>query len=263
MKQTLKIDIFCSILNKKNSYKIHKNMLYFLWDLKMNKTKNNRKYKDSIFVDLFSEDKNAKANFLSLYNALHGTTLDMTVDLRPLRLEQVMYMNFCNDVSCLIDNKIIVLAEHQSTVNENMPICFLEYVARLYGQIQEPRDRYLRKLKKIPAPEFFVFYNGKENFPAPKTLKLSDAFMSEKAKPSLELIVQIININSSKKNKIVENRKPLTEYGLFVEIVRKHTQLDSENGFKNVIKEYMHNDILKEYLQRKSKGGNEYANLRI
>lgn len=32
----------------------------------------NRKYKDSVFVDLFSEDEKAKENFLSLYNALHG-----------------------------------------------------------------------------------------------------------------------------------------------------------------------------------------------
>ena len=35
-------------------------------------TTSNRKYKDSVFVDLFSEDEKAKENFLSLYNALHG-----------------------------------------------------------------------------------------------------------------------------------------------------------------------------------------------
>ena len=39
-------------------------------------TKHNRRYKDSVFVDLFGEDKTAKVNFLSLYNALHGTGLD-------------------------------------------------------------------------------------------------------------------------------------------------------------------------------------------
>ena len=32
-----------------------------------------------------------------------------------------MYMNIINDVSCLVDGKIIILAEHQSTINENMP----------------------------------------------------------------------------------------------------------------------------------------------
>ena len=30
-------------------------------------------------------------------------------------------MNIINDVFCLVDNKIIVLAKHQSTINENMP----------------------------------------------------------------------------------------------------------------------------------------------
>ena len=84
--------------------------------------KHNRRYKDSVFVDLFGEDKTAKENFLSLYNALHDTHLDCSTRITPLRLDHVMYMSFCNDVSCLIDNKIIVLAEHQSTVNANMPV---------------------------------------------------------------------------------------------------------------------------------------------
>ena len=47
--------------------------------------------------------------------------------------------------------------------------------------------------------------------------------------------------------------KPLKEYTLFIEAVRKHTKLDSENGFKNAIKECIQNDILREYLLRKSK----------
>jgi len=48
-------------------------------------------------------------------------------------------------------------------VNANMPLRFLQYAARLYEFIQNPRDRYLRRLKKIPAPEFHVFYNGEED----------------------------------------------------------------------------------------------------
>ena len=47
--------------------------------------------------------------------------------------------------------------------------------------------------------------------------------------------------------------KPLKEYTLFIEAVRKHLKLDSENGFKNAIKECIQNDILREYLLRKSK----------
>ena len=215
--------------------------------------KHNRRYKDSVFVDLFGEDKNAKERFLSLYNALYGTALDVSVELEPLRLEQVIYMAFCNDVACLVDEKIIVLVEHQSTVNENMPLRFLQYVARLYEQIQNPRDRYLRRLKKIPTPEFYVFYNGEEEYPETATLRLSDAFMTSPAKPSIELVVSVININYNKSSELLSACKPLAEYTLFVDAVRRHTKLDSENGFKNAIKECIQNDILREYLQRKSR----------
>jgi len=213
----------------------------------------NRRYKDSVFVDFFGEDKNAKANFLSLYNALHGTCLDETTELEPLRLEQVMYMAFRNDVACLVDGKIIVLIEHQSTINANMPLRFLQYAARLYERIQNPRARYLRRLKKIPTPEFYVFYNGEEDYPESATLRLSDAFMTAPEKPSLELIVSVTNINYNKDNEILHTCKPLKEYTLFVDAVRRHTKLDSENGFRNAIKECIQNDILREYLQRKSK----------
>ena len=216
-------------------------------------TKHNRRYKDSVFVDLFGKDKDAKENFLSLYNALHGTQLDSSTELKPLRLEHVMYMSFYNDVSCLINNKIIVLAEHQSTVNDNMPVRFLEYVARLYEQIQNLRDRYLRRLKEIPTPEFYVFYNGEEQYPAQTELRLSDAFTVKSSKPSLELVVKVLNINYNKNNELLEACKPLQEYTLFVEAVRRHIRLDAENGFKNAIKECIQNDILKNYLERKSR----------
>ena len=213
----------------------------------------NRRYKDSVFVDFFGEDKNAKANFLSLYNALHGTKLDTSTELEPLRLEQVMYMAFRNDVACLIDGKIIVLIEHQSTINANMPLRFLQYAARLYERIENPRDRYLRRLKKIPTPEFYVFYNGEDGYPENVTLRLSDVFMTIPQKPCLELVVSVMNINYNRGSEVLHTCKPLKEYTLFVDAVRRHTKLDPENGFKNAIKECIQNDILREYLQRKSK----------
>ena len=213
----------------------------------------NRKYKDSVFVDLFAEDEKAKENFLSLYNALHGTNLQLSCPVENIRLDNVMYMNIINDVSCLVDNKIIVLAEHQSTINENMPLRFLEYIARLYEKLQAPTDRYLRKLSKIPTPEFYVFYNGKEDYPETAVLKLSDAFMTKPEQLPLELEVKVLNINTDKANKILTACKPLEEYSLFVEEVRKQTQLDSENGFTNAVKICIEKGILKEYLQRKSR----------
>ena len=213
----------------------------------------NRKYKDSVFVDLFSKDEKAKENFLSLYNALHGTNLQLSCPVENIRLDNVMYMSIINDVSCLVDNKIIVLSEHQSTINENMPLRFLEYIARLYEKLQASTDRYLRKLVKIPTPEFYVFYNGKEDYPETMTLRLSDAFIIKSAPAPLELTVQVLNINTDKANKILAACRPLEEYSLFVEEVRKQTQLDGENGFTKAVKICIEKGVLKDYLQRKSR----------
>ena len=213
----------------------------------------NRNYKDSVFVDLFGEDKKAKENFLSLYNALHGIQLDTLSALTPLRLEQVMYMTFYNDVSYLIDNKIIVLAEHQSTINPNMPIRCLEYVVRLYERILDAQERYARKLVPIPTPEFYVFYNGIEEYPNETELRLSDSFISKVKEPLLELKVKVLNINKNKEHAILQNCKPLAEYSTFVETVRRNIEKDKEHGFEDAIKECIQNGILKEYLQRKAR----------
>ena len=215
--------------------------------------KYNRRYKDSVFVDLFSNDRTAKDNFLALYNALYNTNYQSTDILKNMRLKQTMYMSFANDVSYLVDNKIIVLAEHQSTVNPNMPLRCLEYVTRLYEHIQNPRDRYSRALKKIPAPVFYVFYNGRENIPAQKILRLSDSFIMQPETPTLELVVKLININYDKDSRIVKRCEPLGQYSRFVEAVRRHIAVDKEHGFENAIKECIKNDILREYLQRKSR----------
>ena len=215
--------------------------------------KHNRRYKDSVFVDFFSEDRTAKANFLALYNALHGTDYQSTAILKNIRLKQVLYMSFANDVSYLVDNKIIVLAEHQSTINPNMPIRCLEYIARLYEQFYKSKEKYSRKQLAIPTSEFYIFYNGKQPYSTNSVLKLSDSFTQTHDEYALELSVKVVNINYDKTNEILKLCKPLKQYSLFVDAVRRNIAVDKEHGFEKAIKECIQNDILREYLQRKSK----------
>ena len=213
----------------------------------------NRKYKDSVFVDLFSEDEKAKENFLSLYNALHNTTLKDPEQLKSVRLDQVLYMTFYNDVSYLVENKIIVLAEHQSTINPNMPLRCLEYVSRLYETLFESKEKYSRKLLYIPKPEFYVFYNGKDPFARDETLKLSDAFIEHSESPQLELNVKVININQQNQHPLLASCETIREYSIFVDTVRKWKEIDQINGFQKAIEECIANNILSEYLKRKTK----------
>ncbi len=215
--------------------------------------KENRKYKDTVFRDLFGSDEKAEEKFIQLYNALHDNDLNQSHTIKPLDLEQVLYMNFANDIARLVDDKIIILAEHQSTINENMPLRCLQYIGRIYEQLQSPKDKYHKKLVKIPTPEFYVFYNGVEDHPVNKTLRLSDAFISKDTQSKLEVDVEIININTKKGNTLLQKCPILAEYSLFVDTVRKHLEKDFENGYTDAIRECMKSNILREYLNRKTK----------
>ena len=219
----------------------------------------NRNHKDSVFVDLFANDIYAKENFISLYNALHKTNLDpKTTEVKPVMLENVLYMSYYNDISMLVDGKIIVLIEHQSTVNQNMPFRFLEYISRIYEKITSEEDRFGKKLIKLPIPEFYVFYNGVENYPSESELKLSDAFIlpdkihNVNDNFTLEIKVKIININKEKDNPILHQCEPLKQYSDFIKEVRDCMKENIENPFTTAINRSIKNGVLSEYLKRKS-----------
>ena len=223
----------------------------------MTQEKANRNYKDSVFVDLFAHDVTAKENFISLYNALHGTNLDAkTTDVQHVMLERVLYMKYYNDIAMLIDGKIVILIEHQSTINKNMPFRFLEYIARIYEKITTKDEKFGRKLVKLPVPEFYVFYNGKDDYPTESVMKLSDAFMqlgdNSELKNQLEISVKVININVDKENPILKRCEALKEYSEFIEQVRFNIENAVPEPFTTAIKEAIKKGFLSDYLNRKS-----------
>lgn len=222
--------------------------------------KENLKYKNSVFVDLFFEDESAEKNEISLYNALHEEPLPAGTKVRKIRVEDVLYMNFCNDISFGIEDKVMVFGEHQSTINENMPLRDLLYIGRALEQIVPVRDRYRKKAVRLPTPEFYTFYNGKEPWSREKTLYLSDTYARKEEAPMLELCVKVININPEEGHEILNRCGILREYSEFVEILRKHQQTDSSDAYKNAIEECMKAGILADYLKKK---GSEVVNMLI
>ena len=81
----------------------------------------------------------------------------------------------------------------------------------------------------------------------------ADLCGEDKNAKNLELVVKLININYDKNSQILKSCEPLGQYSLFVDAVRRHIAVDKEHGFENAIKECIKNDILREYLQRKSR----------
>ncbi|MBR7063615.1 MAG: Rpn family recombination-promoting nuclease/putative transposase [Treponema sp.] len=212
----------------------------------------NREYRDSVFVDLFSKDRDAKKNALSLYNALHGTSLkEDETEIEFIRIENVLYKTFRNDVSMLINGRLVMFIEHQSTVNENMPLRYLSYATRVYERLIENRVKFSRRMAKVPTPEFYVFYNGSADLPPVTELRLSDAFFEKSEKTLLELCVTVYNIN--KVVSPLKYCKPLCDYAEFGKIVLQERKYNDSNYIESAVQKCVKADILAEYLVRKNK----------
>ena len=220
--------------------------------------KENREIKNSVFVDLFYEDESAEANEIALFNAIHDKPLPEGTKIRRFRVDNTIYMNFQNDISFDAGGKVIVFGEHQSTVNENMPLRSLLYIGRAYERLVPPRSRYKKKIVFLPTPEFYTFYNGKEKWEKEKELRLSDAYIVKDGEPSLELKVKVINIRPEEHHEILEKCQVLKEYSQFMEIVQNYQISGEEEPYKKAIKECIEKGILADYLMRK---GSEVVNM--
>lgn len=133
--------------------------------------KPNRLYKSRLFVMIFEERK----NLLELYNAVSGKNYKDPELLEINTLENAIYMSMKNDLSFLLDARLS-LYEHQSTYSPNLPLRFLLYLADLLSGMTRDDNLYGSKKVTIPPPGFIVFYNGEEEQPDRRILRLSDLY---------------------------------------------------------------------------------------
>ena len=180
--------------------------------------KTNREVKSSAFTTLFGQAENAAA----LYAALNAEESVLPEDIEFTTLQGVLFMVRKNDLAFVAKKRVLVISEHQSTVNANMPLRDIIYYGRTMEKLVAPRDLYKTSMIGIPTPEFLVFYNGNRTFPPEKILKLSDAFLEKTDSPMLELIVRIININLPVNHPILKRCRPLYEYAWFIQQIKTH-----------------------------------------
>ena len=210
----------------------------------------NREYKDGIIRTLFKSTKKA----LQLYKDISGKTFSENAHIEMKTIETVLLSKLRNDLAFIIDRVLVVIIEHQSTLSMNMPLRMLQYILVFYELYYKLGTAlYKEKLLKLPKPEFYMLYNGKAPYPAKGMLRLSDAFegLLEGEKPSLELIVTVININYGSHSDVLEKNKDLMEYALFVSKVRSRQQngLKLTEAVRQSVKECIAKGILQAFLQ--------------
>ncbi len=112
-----------------------------------------RNHKDNVFCLLYRDRK----NLLSLYNAMNGTDYRKEEELEVVTLEEAICMKIRNDAAFVIDSGLN-LYEQQASVNPNMPLRDLYYVAEELKKIAPPGRLHWTTKVKIPTPQFVVFY---------------------------------------------------------------------------------------------------------
>ena len=182
-----------------------------------------KKYKDTAFRLLFSEPKRA----VELYNAISGENLPPDTELTYTTLENALYIDRKNDLGFVINNRHLVLVECQSTVNMNIPLRCLGYVSRTLENLVDENNLYGSKLIKFPAPEFYVFYVGSATWDV-KHLKLSDAFLETPRENSIEIIVNLVNLNYNVDTEILKRSPTLLGYSKLLCYIRE--ELASNGG---------------------------------
>ena len=109
-------------------------------------------------------------------------------------LENAIYMAMQNDVSFMIGLRLS-LYEHQSTFNPNLPLRYLFYISDLYSGMIDKNKLYGSRKILIPPPEFVIFYNGIQDQPDRRILRLSDLYSIRDQHCKLELEAVMLNIN--------------------------------------------------------------------
>ncbi|MDR1812485.1 MAG: Rpn family recombination-promoting nuclease/putative transposase, partial [Candidatus Fibromonas sp.] len=151
--------------------------------------------------------------------------------------------------------KLVVLIEHQSSINGNMPIRMLIYMSEVYKILLKGKNIFRKKAISIPRPEFIVLYNGNDKYPDKQVLKLSDMFMDagDSGSVELELTVRVFNINKGHNKEIASRSEALDGYGYFVYLVKEYAKkMSRDAAIGRAIEDCIRRGILKDFLEEHS-----------
>lgn len=202
-------------------------------------SKTKRTIKDSVFTNLFGKKKYT----LELYKALFPDDSDDVTedDIEIITLENVISTSLYNDLGFSVKNRLIILAEAQSTWSENIVVRMLLYLANTYKGYIDGHDinLYSAIKAKLPVSELFVIYTGdKKNLP--DTISLADSFFG--GKNTIDINVKVLT--NGRNNDII------AQYVKFTRVINDQIKLYgyTKRAVQEAIRICKDEDVLREYL---------------
>ena len=211
---------------------------------KLKELKLKRTVKDSVFTHLF-RDKNY---VLMMYQALHPEDTATTVDdIKIMTLESHLVNQLYNDLGFMVDDRLIILVEHQSTWSENIVIRVFWYIADTWHKYvaQMGLDVYGSKKITLPKPELYVIYTGDEKVRKEKISLKDDIFNGEDIGMDIEVKV----LYDGQEGDIIY------QYVMFCKVLKEQIKIhgQTETAVRETIRICCDRNILKDYLEKQEK----------
>ena len=203
-----------------------------------------RKAKDSVFLDLFQN----KSYLLKLYRTLHPEDTTATEDsLTDVTITNVLTDNLYNDLGFIVNNKLMILVEAQSTWTVNILVRILLYLAQSYHEYfqRTSQDYYKSKKVKMPKPELYVIFTGNKGR-KPDKISLSKEFFEG---TDIDIEVKAKVIYESDTDDIIN------QYIIFCKVFNEQTKKHgmTQKAFRETIRICKDSNVLKEYLLEREK----------
>lgn len=203
-----------------------------------------RTIKDSVFTNIFQDKK----YLLQLYKALHPEDNDITEDkLTDITIKNVLTDNIYNDLGFVVENRLVILVEAQSTWTMNIIIRALMYMVQTYHDYFDRTKQNLYKSKKVklPIPEVYVIYTG-DRKTRPSEVSLAQEFFGGK-ESCIDVKVKMIYDG--------EDGDIINQYVIFTKVCNEQMALHgrSQKAILEAIRICKDRNVLREYLISKEK----------
>lgn len=201
-----------------------------------------RNIKDSVFTNLFHDDKYV----LALYQALFPNDKNATIDdIETITLEYDLVNEYYNDLGFLVGDQLIVLVEAQSEWSDNIIVRVFLYLAQTWKNYIDAHDNMdLHSTKKVtlPKPELFVIYTGDKQIK--DVVSYSEDFQHGE------------NTNIDVKVKVIRDGKEgdiINQYVRFTKVLAEQVKLygKTRKAIMETIRICKDQNVLREYFQNR------------
>ena len=154
---------------------------------------------------------------LKLYKTLHPEDITATEDsLTNVTITNVLTDNLYNDLGFIVNHKLMILVEAQSSWTMNILVRVLLYLAQSYHEYfqRTSQDYYASRKVKMLRPELYVIFTGNRGR-KPDKISLSEEFFQG---ADIDIEVKAKVIYESDKDDIIN------QYIIFCKIFNEQTK---------------------------------------